>query len=126
MLLYPDMSRQTYDGSETFVFAAPCIKDEFYQLLRNGKTVKSGDRLPYLVTGEKEDQVCLILRHDYDTDEQALETAAWIRVAHEGFNGIIYAMQYIDAPAFGSIASIVARTAGANPKQVKHIDLTQE
>lgn len=126
MLLYPDMSRTTYDGSETFVFAAPCTKDEWFQLLRDGRCINDGTHLPYLISGKKEDQVCIILRRKDSTDDEAVETAAWIRVTAENFNGMIYAMDYVDAPQYGSVAKIVARTAGANPKQVKHIDLSSE
>lgn len=126
MLLYPDMSRTTYDGSETFCFAAPCTKDEWYRLLRDGRCINDGVRLPYIIIGEKEEQVCIVLRRDHSTDDEAVETAAWIRVALENFNGMIYALDHVDAPQYGSVAQIVARTAGANPKQVKHIDLTKE
>lgn len=126
MLLYPDQSRTTYDGSETFVFAAPCTKDEWYRLLRHGGCINDGSRLPYIMTGKKEDQVCIILRRSETTDDECVETAAWIRVAAENFNGMIYAMDYVDAPQYGSVAKIIARTAGANPKQVKHIDLQSE
>lgn len=124
MLMYPDMSRTTYDGSETFVFAAPCTRDEWYQLLRDPRAVNDGIRLPYIVSGDsmEEEIVCVILRRDESTDEECVETAAWIRVTQENFNGMIYATGYVDAPQFGSVASIIARTAGANPNQVKHID----
>lgn len=126
MLLYPDMSRTNYDGSETFVFAAPCTKDEWYKLLRHGGCINNGTQLPYFLSNEKEDPVCIILRREESTDDECVETAAWIRVAVEGFNGMIYAMDYVDAPQFGSVAKIIARTAGANPKQVKHIDLEEK
>lgn len=123
MLLYPDMSRTQYDGSETFVFSAPCLKDEWYELLRDKFCINDGTRLPYVVHGKKEEMVCVILCRPESTDDEAVETAAWIRVTASKFNGMIYAMKYVDAPQFGSVASIIARTAGADPKQVKHIDL---
>ena len=128
MLLYPDMSRTTYDGSETFVFAAPCTKDEWYSLIRHPQCVNDGKRLPFVLLqgGDKEDHVCVIMRREHSTDDEAVETAAWVRIAYSNFNGMIYAQHYVDAPQYGSVAQIIARTAGANPKQVKHIDLTKE
>jgi len=125
LLLYPDMSRTTYDGSETFVFAAPCSDDEWNKLLRHPNCLNDGTHLPYLTSGEGEDQVCIILRRHENTDDECVETAAWIRVTLENFGGIIYAMTHVTAPQYGSIAQIIARTAGANPKQVKHIDIEE-
>lgn len=125
MLLFPDMSRTTYNGSETFVFAAPCTRNEYYQILRHPQATDDGVRLPFVLLqgGDKDDHVCIILRRDETTDDECVETAAWIRIVHENFNGMIYAMTYVSEPMFGSIASVIARTSGANPKQVKHIDL---
>lgn len=128
MLLFPDMSRTTYDGSETFVFAAPCLRDEWHRLLRHPQAINDGTRLPFVLLqgGSKEDHVCIILRRDETTDDECVETAAWVRIAYENFNGMIYAMHHVEAPQCASIANIIARTAGANPKQVKHIDLKSE
>lgn len=122
MMLYPDMTRQQYDGSETFVFAAPCTKDEWYTMKALGITHDDGDRLPYLICKEDGDERCIILRYPETIDDHAVETAAWVRIKHS-YRGMIYAMKYDPQPPSTSIASVIARTAGVNPKQVGHFDL---
>ena len=123
MLLFPDMSVQQYDGSETFVFAAPCTKHEWYALYK--MAIDDQTHLPYIYYKEDKEapDVGLILRYPESTDGQAIETAAWMRITQQEFSGIIYAMKYDPRPPSSQIASIVLRTAGADPKQVSHIDL---
>jgi len=122
MLLYPDMTRQQYDGSETFVFAAPCTKPEWYAMKALHLTHDDGSHLPYLICEEEDDPVCIVLRFPETIDDHAIETAAWVRIKHS-YRGMIYAMKYDPQPPSSSIASVIARTAGANPKQVGHFDL---
>jgi len=122
MILYPDMTRHQYDGSETFVFAAPCTKSEWYIMKSMSATEDDGSHLPYLISEEDGEDVCIILRYPETIDDHAVETAAWVRIRHE-FTGMIYAMKYDPQPPSTSIASVIARTAGANPKQVGHFDL---
>lgn len=119
MMLYPDMTRHQYDGSETFVFAAPCTKDEWYTM--KGFAEDDGSHLPYLID-EEDEPICIVLRFPETIDDHAIETAAWVRIRHE-FTGMIYAMKYDPQPPSTSIASVIARTAGVNPKQVGHFDL---
>lgn len=126
MLLYPDMTRQQYDGSETFVFAAPCTKHEWYSMYKYA--ADDGNHLPYVfdkADDDPENHVCIILRHQETIDDHAVETAAWVRIKEE-FTGMIYAMKYDPQPPNMATASIIARTAGANPKQVRHVDLPHE
>lgn len=119
MMLYPDMTREQYDGSETFVFAAPCTKAEWREMKEIA--ADDGDHLPYLFGGE-ENEIVIILRFPESIDDHAVETAAWVRVKHE-FNGMIYAMKYDPQPPDYGIAATIARTAGAPPNQVRHIEL---
>lgn len=123
VMLYPDMTREQYEGSETFVFAAPCTKDEWYRM--KALSCDDGDHLPYLFSedhDEMQEQVCIVLRFPESIDDHAVETAAWIRIKHE-FNGMIYAMKYDPQPPDYGIAATIARTAGAPPNQVRHIEL---
>jgi len=126
MLLYPDMRREQYEGNDNFVFATPCTKSEWDYL--HGKSEQSEHYLPYFFAKEyfhenaPPDLTCIILRHPEITDEQAVTTAAWIRVSEE-YTGMIYAVSYESVPTVQSLSSIVARTAGCNPKQVKHIEI---
>jgi len=123
MLLYPDMSRDQHT-SETFCFAAPCTKDEWYRMYRSSMCVKDGIRMPYVMLSEDGEQAVIILRGPEVPDSSCVETAAWIRITLPNFNGMIYAMKY--APTvFTSVAATIARTAGANPRQVKHFDLSE-
>lgn len=140
-MLYPDMSRSTYDKSDHFVFAAPCTKHEWYELhgqilsqwaQRTKKTPNSrGATEDYLGWIELEDdsleKVCVILRTPEATDTMCEETAAWIRVSQE-FTGMIYALKYDPGYGFGngeSLSQIVCRTAGVPPSQVRHVITTK-
>ncbi len=121
MLLFPDMRREQYEGNDNFVFAAPCTKVEWDYL--HNKSVQEEHYLPYIFMKDDPDDVsCLILRLPEITDEQAVTTAAWIRVSEE-YTGMIYAVSFESVPTIQSLSSIVARTAGCNPKQVKHIEI---
>lgn len=128
MLLYPDMSRESYSGNDNFVFAAPCQEWEWESMWRSCD--KDEDYLPYVIINEffhenaPPDWVaCVILMRDSDSDDDALTTAAWLRVTQE-YTGMIYAIKC--DPAYQgetSLSSIVARTSGVDPKQVRHIEL---
>ena len=125
MLLYPDMTVAPYDGSETFVFAAPCTKHEWYVFKAHPLCIDDQCHLPYLYFTEDKEapDVGIILRYPESIDDHAVETAAWMRMTQPDFNGIIYAMKYDPRPPSTTIASVITRTAGANPRQVTHIDL---
>ena len=122
LLLYPDMTREQYKGSETFVFAAPCTQAEWKQLKSLSSTIDDGDHLPFTMIDEDTTQVCIVLMFQESIDAHAVETAAWARLTHE-FTGMIYALKYNPAPPDDSLAATIGRTAGANPKLVRHIDL---
>ncbi len=139
MMLYPDMSRSTYDKSDHFVFAAPCTHDEWqalwYEIQVRWRKRKScdpdsramtADYLGWLmVKDDSDEKICIVLTDHDNTDEQAEETAAWIRVSEE-FRGMIYALKY-DA-AYGSaetLAQVICRTAGVPPSQVRHVITTK-
>jgi len=123
MLLFPDMRREQYEGNDNFVFAAPCTKVEWDYL--HSKSVQEEHYLPYIFMKDDPDDVtCLVLRLPEITDEQAVTTAAWIRVSEE-YTGMIYAVSFESVPSVQSLSSIVARTAGCNPKQVKHIEINR-
>ncbi len=127
MLLYPDMRRDLYDANDNFVFAAPCTEAEWRQL--NADAQMSGDYLPFLFIKETyhenapSDVTCIILMSPNTPDDDAIATAAWIRVVEE-YTGMIYALNFeADYSRSNSLSSIVARTAGVPPKQVRHIEL---
>ncbi len=135
MLLYPDMRRKLYDANDNFVFAAPCTEPEWKELYERRQTIADrGDQahcayLPYTFIKETfhenapPDVTCIILMSPNTLDEDAVVTAAWIRVVDE-YTGMIYALTF--DPAYAgetSLSSIVARVAGVNPKQVRHIEI---
>jgi len=128
MLLYPDMRRETYTGNDNFVFAAPCLEVEWKSLLANAS--KNPNQLPFTYIKERfhenapPDVTCIILMSPQSTDDDAIATAAWIRVVDE-YTGMIYALTFDPAYAGATtLSSIVARTSGVDPKQVRHIELS--
>ena len=130
MLLYPDMRRKPYDANENFVFAAPCTEAEWKELFASrSEPNRDRDYLPFTFVKETfhenapPDVTCIILMSPNTLDEDAIATAAWIRVVDE-YTGMIYALTF--DPAYAgetSLSSIVARVAGVNPKQVRHIEI---
>ena len=120
MLLFPDMRRALYTDNDNFVFAAPCTKSEWDYLHKH--SIQLDHYLPFIIINELEDVTCIILRHPEITDDQTVTTAAWIRISEE-YTGMIYALSYESVPTAQSLSSIVARTAGCNPKQVKHVEI---
>ncbi len=130
MLLYPDMRRETYNANENFVFAAPCTEIEWKELFANrNEPNRDRDYLPFTFIKETfhenapPDVTCIILMSPNTPDDDAIATAAWIRVVEE-YTGMIYALTF--DPAYAgetSLSSIVARVAGVNPKQVRHIEI---
>lgn len=125
MMLYPDMTRPTYDASDHFVFAAPCTQGEWYELLACESIASMGDDKQYLpwriLEDDSDEKICVIMQATHDTDDDAETTAAWIRVSEE-FRGMIYAVKYDSG--YGSeqtLAQIICRTAGVPPSQVRHV-----
>lgn len=129
MMLYPDMTRSAYEGSDTFVFAAPCTEGEWFELMQGGGLMNRACNEVYLrwvmVKDDSDERIVVIMQAPHDTDEIAETTAAWIRVSEE-FRGMIYALKY--DPAYGSsqtLAQIICRTAGVPPSQVRHVIITK-
>ncbi len=130
LLLYPDMRRELYDANDNFVFAAPCTEAEWKVLFgQRSEPNRDRDYLPFTFIKEhfhenaEPDVTCIILMSPNTPDDDAIATAAWIRVVEE-YTGMIYALTF--DPAYAgetSLSSIVARVAGVNPKQVRHIEI---
>lgn len=122
MLLFPDMSRTQHEAQE-FCFADPCTLTEWQKLLKEDASIPDG-YLPFCYKQSDEEEICLILRDKYDTDDDCLTTAAWIRMVRE-FTGMIYALPYSDRPALTAtpMANIIARTSGVPFFQVRHIEV---
>ena len=136
MMLFPDMGRKQYEDNDNFVFAAPCTDAEWCHMYAEAQVEPDDKYLPFVFWGEGPatfsrqnrvlgipgDVVCIILREPTSSDEDALTTAAWIRVSEE-FTGMIYAVGFVSGALSQSTPSIVCRTAGVNPKQVRHIEV---
>ena len=133
MMLYPDMTRDTYEASDHFIFAAPCTQSEWFDLLQLESIASQSSRardtnnyLPWCILEDDcDEKIYVIIRDRHDTDEAAEITAAWIRVSEE-FRGMIYAVKY--DPGYGSsqtLAQIICRTAGVPPSQVRHVTVTR-
>lgn len=127
MLLFPDVTRAQPEA-ETFVFAAPCDHHEWRRLDKHSTEIPSspdGEKyLPYFVFREKDESetIIAILRGPKDSDEDCLQTAAYLRMVEE-FRGMIYALPYHPNSAEITMADIIARTAGVKPQHVRHVSL---
>lgn len=119
MLLFPDVSREQHEAQE-FVFASPCTFAE-WQRVRD-KAKRYPGYLPFALVKEDEETIAIICRKDCDSDDDCVTTAAWLRLVRE-FSGMIYALAYTHLPAPTSTGAIIARTAGVNPKQVRHVEV---
>lgn len=83
--LFPDQSREHYTGSEDFVFAAPIDEESWKQLEGAASFSMNTSKTPFvnLDKGMFNDDcgVTLLLRRDYESDDDMLEAAAWLRMA---------------------------------------------
>lgn len=120
MLLFPDVTRQQHE-SEHFVFSVPCTLDEWRKLCTKQHWVDN-HYLSYVILEEDEEPIAIILVDSGNTDDEALTLAAHLRMVSD-FTGMIYALPYHTDRLNNSIGSIIARTAGVNPKQVRHVEI---
>lgn len=119
MLLFPDMNRTQHEALE-FCFAAPCAEVEWRKLYKH--CAINHEWLPYHIVTEDEEKIALILRKPEDSDDDCLATGAYLRMVKE-FTGMMYALPYATGPIGTTIASIIARTAGVPPHQVRHVEV---
>lgn len=130
MLLFPDMTRDQHDAQE-FCFAAPCTTQEWYKLMALAKKTKppkgagvmETDFLKYVLIEEDDETICIIPRPATATDDDCVASGAYIRMVAE-FTGMIYAVpSSCDTRVGESMASIIHRTAGVPPHQVRHVEV---
>lgn len=119
VLLFPDMARNQHEAQE-FCFAAPCAEVEWKSIYK--RCALNSGYLPYHIVKEDGEKVALILRDMGDSDDDCLATGAYLRMVKE-FTGMIYAVPYSRLELGTSIASIIARTAGVPPHQVRHVEI---
>jgi hypothetical protein len=120
MLLFPDMNREQHKAQE-FCFAAPTSQIEWLKLKAKVSCTREG-YLPHVIVKEDEEEIALVLRDLSDTDDDCVATGAYLRMVLE-FTGMIYALPYAQGPIGTTIASIIARTAGVPPHQVRHVEV---
>jgi hypothetical protein len=123
MLLFPDMSREQHEAQE-FCFCDPCTKEEWRRLKHQVKCTREG-YLPHVIKhDDSKEEIAIILRGTWDTDEDCVTTAAYLRLVHE-FSGMIYALPFREGSALTSqpMSAIIARTAGVPFFQVRHIEV---
>ena len=98
-------------------------------MLQQARGIGSKHYLPWVIMTDsmKDEKVCVILRRPHNTDDEAVTSAAYIRSVKE-FSGMIYAMKFDDS--YGdlpiSYATIIARTSGCDPSQVRHLDIVKK
>ena len=127
MLLFPDQSRDQHEAQE-FCFADPCTREEWRQLKHQSNTRDASTPkgfLPYVIkTTDEGEQLAIILRGTWDTDDDCVSTAAMLRMVQE-FSGMIYALGFREGSTLTSqpMTKIIARTAGVPFFQVRHIEV---
>ena len=121
--LYPDMSRDKYEGSDSFIYAAPIEKHDWERLLRTAQmTTETGVKWEIINQIGSGDSFAILLRDTHHTDDLMLETAAWLRFTIS-FQGVIYAVPGKSGIPF---SDVVACTAGAPRHLCKMFDLPKE
>lgn len=94
--LFPDMSRETYKGSDDFIFGAPIDETVWKKLCEMSHTTGNNGtpfyRLPKEVTNT-DFGITVLLRNGDRTDDDMLEAAAWLRVI-ENNRDRIYAVPW--------------------------------
>ena len=83
--LFPDQSRTSYTGSADFIFASPIQEQDWKQLEPMASFCMNTTKTPFvhLPKGSynADCDVTILLRRDYETDDDMLEAAAWLRMA---------------------------------------------
>lgn len=83
--LFPDQSRASYTGSADFIFASPIQEQDWKQLEPMASFCMNTTKTPFvhLPKGSynADCDVTILLRRDYETDDDMLEAAAWLRMA---------------------------------------------
>jgi hypothetical protein len=121
--LYPDMSREKYEGSDSFIYAAPIEQHHWDELRETAQlTTETGVKWTMIQTLGNRDSFAILLRETQHTDDQMLETAAWLRFTLS-FQGVIYA---VPGKSGISISDTVVYTAGAPRHLCKMFDLPKE
>lgn len=85
--LFPDQSREHYEGSEDFVFGAPIDVQSWARLHTMAAFCMNTSKTPYVnlpkETYNDECGVTLLLRSEDESDDDMLEAAAWLRMAKD-------------------------------------------
>lgn len=83
--LFPDQSRSSYTGSADFIFASPIQERDWKELEPMASFCMNTTKTPYAALPKgsynADCDVTILLRRDYETDDDMLEAAAWLRMA---------------------------------------------
>ena len=109
--LFPDMSRETYKGSDDFIYGAP-IDETVWKRLCEMASMTANDtpyfRLPKEVTNT-DFGITVLLRNGDRSDDDMLEAAAWLRVI-ENNRDRIYAVPWYKTM---DLTTALTKTIGA-------------
>lgn len=125
MLLFPDLTKKQHEA-EHFVFAYPCSSTEWHKLFDHARRTKTPkEYYPYVFIDDRDERIAIILRPQMGTDEECLTTAAYLRMVKE-HTGMIYALPFnLNFDEDYSFGAIIARTAGVDPKKVRHVEVSK-
>lgn len=119
--LYPDMSREQYQGSEDFIYSAPIDSEAWNELLNNHAHMNTANKVRFVnLSTFTETPIVIMMEGLEHTDEALVEAGAWIRMTL-GFHGLIYCVPR--ASGQPTMAEITNRTMGAPRKLCKMIDI---
>lgn len=114
--LFPDQSRANYTGSADFIFASPVQERDWKQLEELASFCMNNTKTPFTTlpkgTYNADCEVTLLLRRDYETDDDMLEAAAWLRMVKNNTSRIYAIGSYKEL----SMYERLMKTAGIKPE----------
>lgn len=127
--LFPDQSRQNYTGSEDFIFAAPIDEHDWKRLEEMASFSMNTTKTPFVnlpkASYNDDCGVTVLLRREYESDDDMLEAAAWLRMAKSNTDRIYAIGSYRELSMYDRLMKTAGITA-AHRKLSIMFDLPKE
>lgn len=112
--LFPDMTKEQYNGREDFIFAAPINRKTWLELFKERADMKTQNGAHFLslstISLLTDSPTVIILRESCHSDQDMIEAGAWIRMTL-GFTGRIYCVPCNPGPQ--DTGTLLATAMGA-------------